>query len=246
MKNNSSHAILSIKLGLTGCFLLKCSGGYLLIDTYYSKYYTLFEKKLASLGIAASQIKYLLLTHHHDDHAGCAAELVRRTGCKVIAHRNAVLPLKQGKNEEAGFKPANRQVQIVLAFYWTFHKLFHGVPNFPPLTLTERDIVIEGDNDAVLKGIGIDGVILHTPGHTRDSISVLLSDGSAFVGDAATNFLRWTGVGHGPIYIEDINTAYRSLRKLLENGARVIYPAHGKPFSAVKLEKLVGQAQPSI
>ncbi|MHC4604958.1 MAG: MBL fold metallo-hydrolase, partial [Planctomycetota bacterium] len=89
--------------------------------------------------------------------------------------------------------------------------------------------------DNLLKGIGIDGVILHTPGHTSDSISVLLSDGSAFVGDAAMNFLRGTGVGHRPIYIEDINTVYESWRKLRERGARVIYPSHGRPFSATKL-----------
>jgi len=102
--------------------------------------------------------------------------------------------------------------------------------------LADRDIIIEGDNDEFLKGIGIDGVILHTPGHTRDSISVLLSDGSAFVGDAAMNFLRWTGVGHRPIYIEDIDIVYESWRKLRERGARVIYPSHGNCFSAAKLE----------
>jgi len=242
MNKTSSNIVHRVKLGWTQCYLLKCTGGYLLIDTDYPKYYRLFEKKLANLGIETSDIKYLLLTHHHDDHAGFAAELGRRTGCKVIAHLNAVLPLKQGKNEDAGGKPANRCLQIVLSFYWTFYTLFHGKWNFPPLTLTERDIVIEGDNEAVLKGIGIDGVILHTPGHTRDSISVLLSDGSAFVGDAAMNFLRWTGVGHRPIYIEDIDTVYESWRKLREHGARVIYPSHGRPFSAIELGKPVGQA----
>jgi hydroxyacylglutathione hydrolase len=237
MNNTSNHKVYSVKLGWTRCFLLKYTGGYLLIDTDYERYYALFEKKLARLGIVTSDIKYLLLTHHHDDHAGFAAELVRRTGCKVIAHCNAVLPLKQGKNEDAGIKPANRRLRIVLSFYWTFYRLFHEEWNFPPLSLTERDILIEGDNDSFLKGIGIDGVILHTPGHSRDSISVLLSDGSAFVGDAAMNFLRWTGVGHRPIYIEDINIVYESWRKLRERGAKVIYPAHGRPFSAAKLEK---------
>ncbi len=232
MNNTSNHRVYSVKLGWTRCFLLECTGGYLLIDTDYEKYYALFEKKLVRLGIATSDIKYLLLTHHHDDHAGFAAELVRRTGCQVIAHRNAVLPLKQGKSEGTD-KSVTRRSQIALTFYTLVHKEF----NFPPLTLTERDIVIEGDNDSFLKGIGVDGVILHTPGHTRDSISVLLSDGSAFVGDAAMNFLQWTGMGHRPIVIEDINTVYESWRKLRERGARVIYPAHGRPFSATKLEK---------
>ncbi len=206
-----------------------------MIDTSYPGYYGQFEKKLDGLEIAASEIKYLLLTHHHDDHAGFAAELVRNTGCRVIAHRNALSALEQGKYEGTA-KPVNRRIQIVMTFYSLFHR---GEWDFPPVRLADRDVVIEGDNEEFLKGIGIDGVILHTPGHTstRDSISVLLSDGSAFVGDAAMNFLRWTGVGHRPIYIEDINTVYESWRKLRERGARVIYPSHGRPFSAIKLEK---------
>ena len=232
MNKTRSNSVYSVKLGWTRCYLLKCTSGYLLIDTDYERYYALFEKKLARLGIATSDIKYLLLTHHHDDHAGFAAELVRRTGCRVIAHRNAVSTLEEGKSEE-NIKPVNRRIQIVMTFYMLVHKEFI----FPPVRLAERDILIEGDNDSFLKGIGIDGVILHTSGHTRDSVSVLLSDGRAFVGDAAMNFLRWTGVGHRPIYIEDINTVYESWRKLRERGARVIYPAHGKPFSATKLEK---------
>jgi hydroxyacylglutathione hydrolase len=86
-----------------------------------------------------------------------------------------------------------------------------------------------------LKDIGIDGKILYTPGHSRDSISVLLSNGSAFVGDVAMNFLRLTGIGHRPICIEDINTVYASWQRLIEQGAKAIYPSHGKPFSAREL-----------
>jgi glyoxylase-like metal-dependent hydrolase (beta-lactamase superfamily II) len=95
---------------------LKCIGGYLLIDTDYPKHYRLFERKLANLGIAISDIKYLLLTHHHDDHAGFAAELVRSTGCQVIAHRNAVSALEEGKSEET-IKPVNRRIKIVFTLY---------------------------------------------------------------------------------------------------------------------------------
>jgi glyoxylase-like metal-dependent hydrolase (beta-lactamase superfamily II) len=231
MNNTSKHIVHRLKLGWTQCYLLNCTGGYLLIDTDFPKHWRLFNKKLANLGIATSDIKYLLLTHHHDDHAGFAAELVHSTGCQVIAHRNASSPLMQGKSEET-IKPVNRRIQIVFTLYAL---LFHRKCEFPPLRLSDRDILIEGDNDSSLKGIGIDGVILPTPGHTRDSISVLLSDGSTFVGDAAMNFLRWTGVRHRPIYIEDINTVYESWRKLRERGAKVIYPSHGRPFSATEL-----------
>ena len=238
MRNKGGYDIRSVKLGWTRCYLLKCTGGYLLIDVYYPGHYAKFVKKLARIGIAVSEIKYVLLTHHHDDHSGFAAELVRNTGCRVIAHRNALLPLERGESEDAGGELVNRRLKVVFWFYMLFHDEF----KFPPVVLTERDIIIDGDNDEFLKGIGINGVILHTPGHTRDSISVLLSDGSAFVGDAAMNFLRWTGVGNRPIYVEDINAVYEGWRKLRQRGARIIYPSHGSCFSARKLDRSAGLA----
>ncbi len=225
-----SQNIRGIKLGWTRCYLLPCTSGYLLIDTDYSKYCRRFTRKLSALGIALAEIKYLLLTHHHDDHAGFAAELVRSTGCHVIAHYLAARPLSRGRSEGTD-NPVNWRCRATLALY----TLLHAEYTFPPLVLSGRDIVIEGDDEGVLKGIGIDGVILHTPGHTEDSISVLLSDGSAFVGDAAMNFLRWTGMRHRPIVVENIETVYESWRKLRQRGARVIYPSHGKPFSATEL-----------
>lgn len=236
MNITNSNNVLSVKLGWTRCYLLRCDGGYLLIDVYYPGHYEKFEKKLAKIGIAVSEIKYLFLTHHHDDHSGFAAELVRNTGCKVIAHRNALSALKQGKYEGSA-EPANLRVRMALALYAQYYQLLHKDFTFPPVILTEKDIVIEGDNDEFLKGIGIDGIILYTPGHTstRDSISIVLSDGSAFVGDIAMNFLKWTGVGHKPIYIDDINKVYESWRKLREHGAKIIYPSHGKSFCATEL-----------
>jgi glyoxylase-like metal-dependent hydrolase (beta-lactamase superfamily II) len=234
MKNASCHSVQSVKLGWTRCYLLECTGGYLLIDVYYPGYYVQLEKKLAKIGIALSDIKYLFLTHHHDDHAGFAEELVRHIGCQIIVHRNALPPLEKGESEDAGGELVNRCLKVVFSFYMLLHKEF----KFPPVRVSEKDIIIDGDNDKLLEGIGIDGIILHTPGHTRDSISVLLSDGSAFVGDAAMNFLRWTGVGNRPIYVEDINAVYESWRKLRERGAKIIYPSHGSCFSATKLDKL--------
>ncbi len=236
--NMSGEKVQSVKLGWTRCYLLQCTGGYLLIDVYYPGYYEQFEKKLSKIGIAVSDIKYLFLTHHHDDHAGFAEELVRHTRCRIIVHRNALSPLEKGESEDAGGELVNRRLKVVFSFYMLLHKEF----KFPPVRVSEKDIIIDGDNEDFLNEIGIDGIILHTPGHTRDSISVLLSDGSAFVGDAAMNFLRWTGVGNRPIYVEDIDTVYESWRKLRERGAKVIYPSHGNCFSATKLDKLAGLA----
>jgi len=87
----------SLKLGFTRCYLIKCSGGRLMIDTSYPGYFRSFQRRLRKLGREAAEIKYLLLTHHHDKHAGFAAELVKRTGCRVIVHRHGAAPLAHGR-----------------------------------------------------------------------------------------------------------------------------------------------------
>jgi len=226
----NSDSIHRIKLSFTYCYLIKCHAGYLLIDTSYPSYFPHFHKEISRLGIDIREIKWLLLTHHHDDHAGFAAELVKKAGCRVIVHRNAVAPLELGESEDT-IVPVNRRVKFIFSLFTLTHQQF----KFPPLILGEGDIILDGDDFDGLKRIGLDGKIIYTPGHSRDSISVILSDGTSFVGDVAMNFLRFTGIKHRPIYIEDINTVYASWRKLIEHGAKTIYPAHGTPFPAPEL-----------
>ncbi len=219
-----------VKLGFTWCYLIRCTGGLLLVDTSYPQYFGSFCRELAKLGRKVAEIKYLLLTHHHDDHAGFAAELIRHTGGRVIVHRNAIKYLEQGRSEEES-QPINRRVKLVFLVFGLFHREY----TFPAVRIGENDVVLAGDNGDFLGTIGVEGKILYTPGHFRDCLSVVLADGSAFVGDAAMNFMRWTGIAHRPIYAEDLQAAHESWRKLLAAGAKVIYPAHGKPFPAQEL-----------
>jgi glyoxylase-like metal-dependent hydrolase (beta-lactamase superfamily II) len=219
-----------IRLGFTWCFVLEAAEGYLLIDTSYPDYLPKLQTSLSKFGIDLSEIKYLLLTHHHDDHAGFAAELTESTGCQVIAHLNAVAPLSRGVSDDT-IRPFNRRVEFVLSLFSLFHRHF----SYPPLQLDANHMLIVGDSSDLPEQLGIHGKILYTPGHSRDSISLVLSDGSAFVGDVAMSFLRCTGIGHHPIYVEDIDQVHESWQMLIDQGARVIYPSHGDPFPAEEL-----------
>jgi len=143
MSNLTNH-FQRFKLGFTNCYLSPCREGYLLIDTSYPHYYNLFKKKLERLGIPLSGIKYLLLTHHHDDHTGFAAPLAQESGCRIMAHRNALLPLKGGESESDIF-PINRRIKVIFGLFRLFHKEY----KFPPLTLSDNDILIEQDNPNV-------------------------------------------------------------------------------------------------
>jgi glyoxylase-like metal-dependent hydrolase (beta-lactamase superfamily II) len=220
-----------INLGITKVYLLESPGGYLLIDTGYPNDFYKFLKAMKRIDVAISEIQYLLLTHHHDDHAGFSSKLVKDTGCKLMVHSEALSYLSEGRSEDIS-KPLNSCINLVFSVF----SLYHGEYKFPPLTVKEDYIVISGDDNEILKNIGIDGKILHTPGHTHDSISVILSDGTAFVGDAAMNILSFCKIKYRPIYIQDIDTVYKSWKKLINHGAKRIFPAHGENFPVEKLQ----------
>ena len=101
--------------------------------------------------------------------------------------------------------------------------------------MTDQDLIVDDDETDLLRGIGIDGEILYTPGHSSDSISVITSSGRAFCGDAAMNYLNFAGCRHRPIYLADERLVFATWQKMLEKGARIFYPAHGKPFGAERL-----------
>jgi len=218
-------------MGPTNCFLIKIRDGYLAIDTSFADYYEKFLKSLVKREIDPSEIRYLLLTHHHDDHTGFAAQLKEKNSCRIIVHEKAVVALKTGEMISMN-KPLNRRVAITMAI---FNKIKHRNFKIRPIFFTDEDIIITGDDSEILTEIGIEGKIICTPGHTVDSISVILANGDAFVGDVCMNFLNFCGIHYRPIWLYDPGLVFRSWRKIIENGARTIYPAHGKPFTVEDL-----------
>jgi glyoxylase-like metal-dependent hydrolase (beta-lactamase superfamily II) len=75
---------------------------------------------------------------------------------------------------------------------------------------------------SLLERIGILGEILHTPGHSDDSVSLLLDDGSAFTGDLTHPELTWE---------DNAALVAASWRSLRERGAVRVYPGHGPVWS---------------
>ena len=98
------------------------------------------------------------------------------------------------------------------------------------------DVAI-GDEGLSLAPWGIDGRVVHTPGHSPGSVSVLLASGDAMVGDLAMNMFPLR-LGPGlPIFAEDPSLLRGSIERLLSLGAKTIHPAHGGAFPATVLEK---------
>ncbi len=222
--------VRSVKVGFTTVYLIPCKGGYVQIDTGYASGYERFRSRSGKTGIDPSQIKYLFLTHHHDDHAGFSAQLVRDSGAAIIVHEKAVGPLAGGVTRKGDMQAINRRIKTMFAMWSLLHRYI-----FPPVTVRDSDMVVTGDDDTILRTIGVKGKVLYTPGHNDECISVVLDDGSAFVGDAAMNMFGFLGARHRPPFVKDAEKLYGSWEHLKRNGAQVIYPAHGKPFGIDEL-----------
>ena len=225
--------------GTTNCYLLEADEGYLLVDTGYEDDFDDFREELRRRDVAAGDIEHLLLTHHHDDHAGFVADLLADTDPEIIAHEAAEPLLRTGENDKRhGGGYLNRRVYYLAKL----RKLLNPDWDltFPPVELRPDDVRVAGDDDEVLRERGIEGRILYTPGHTIDSISVMLDDGTTFPGDAAMSWPLWAGIRYCPVFVTDVDELYRSWEKLLDDGARTLYPAHGDPFDAERLRENLG------
>jgi endoribonuclease LACTB2 len=89
---------------------------------------------------------------------------------------------------------------------------------FVDITLHDNVIVTAEDSRGLLRGLGIHGEIVPTPGHSDDSVSLLLDTGFVFSGDLPDP-ARTTA--------ESAAMVEHSWRVLRERGATTVYPGHG-------------------
>jgi hydroxyacylglutathione hydrolase len=177
--------------------------------------------------IQPSEIKLIVLTHSHFDHCGSAREIRDLTGAKVAIHESERTYLEDGGMLIP--KGVNIYGKITKPLLFPFFKKI----SFPKL---KPDILIT-DKPYPLSMYGIEGNIMHTPGHTIGSISVILDSGEAFVGCMVHNGLPFRINPGLPIFAQDIESIKRYWKILLDKGVKMIYPGHGKPFSAEVMKK---------
>ena len=203
--------------------------GYILIDTGYSEYYSAFRKRLRKIGVAPLEIKYVFLTHAHDDHDGFLNDVLAISDAKVILHPLAIDRLFRGQNSFKGGYSSR--------LAWLFGKVLElagkGEHKYPPLKEEYKNRLITIDS-VEFKSLKLPFQVIETPGHTADHIS-LFKDGILFCGDAAMN--NFPSIKRTIIWIENLEQYKDSWNKMINLKPKIIYPAHGKPFPARDLER---------
>lgn len=211
-------------------YLVKLRHGYLLIDTGYQEQFKNFSRKLKEHHIQLKDISYIFLTHAHDDHVGFLNEVLDNSQAKVILHPLTVERLKQGQNSFEG----GCSSYLALTACRIMKLLGKGEHRFPPVDRPERYIILDDSSKPWIEE-QLSGKIINLPGHTIDSIGLLLKDGSLFCGDAAMN--GFPSMNRVIIWIENLEDYQKSWEVMIKLNPTKIYPSHGKPFSKKDLEK---------
>lgn len=176
-------------------------------------------RAITQAGITPRDISLLVHTHGHIDHAGATAELTRRIGMPTMIHQADAANLVTGTNGVV--TPRNLEARLVAAML---------VRPFEPIT---PDIVLS--TEMSLHDYGIDGHILCTPGHTKGSISLVLGNGEAIVGDVMMG--GWMGGVIRPqrpnyhYFVDDWDDVHRSIARLLTHAPTRWYVGHGGPLA---------------
>ncbi len=175
------------------CYAVETGNGYLLIDVGMPGTYGELVSVLKRKSVPLERIRFLAVTHFHPDHCGVAQEL-----------KTAGATLLLGDIQERRLAEANRMLAK-----------FAG---YVPISDDGNAIVATGSRAAWKAATGLGGVLLHTPGHSDDSVTVVIDGVGAFVGD-----LRQPEAYTG----QAVALAEESWRKIRAAGAWKAYPAHG-------------------
>jgi hydroxyacylglutathione hydrolase len=214
----------TIFTGVANTHLVESERGVIVIDAGMPRQARRIVNAIRALGHSPQDVRLILLTHGHIDHAGSAVALKRFTGAPIAMHRadarlTATRDLKIPPGRNARTDVVGR---TIAKFGWAV-----------PLETFTPDVWLEDGQS--LRDFGLAARVVQTPGHTAGSISVAFEDGTVFVGDAILNLLHVSF----PLFWEDAAAARASACRIRALQPRVCYSGHGRAFDLNALDAFV-------
>jgi glyoxylase-like metal-dependent hydrolase (beta-lactamase superfamily II) len=203
--------IHTLNLRLANAYLIENQRGLFLIDTGMPGDDRLILRKIDS--ISGKNLQFIFITHAHIDHFGGATLIQRQTGAPIGIHHGDAVALASGCTNVGQARGLGKVIQWMLPILNT---IYH------PVTSPADFLFEDGDS---LEKFGLNAIVVHTPGHTPGSSSLLLEDRQMFVGDLlSTN----GGIHPQRYFATNWNLISQSLERLRTLQPKAIYPGHGK------------------
>lgn len=203
-------------------YLIKSGKRALLVDSSMRMEAKRLARRLRAMGI--TRLDALILSHTHFDHVGNAAMIRKEFQTKVYVQQEEAVFLEQGRTPlPAG---TNRATATLMRL-----QKKRGKPSFPYPPCKADHVV---GNRLDLRPLGFNACLIATPGHSAGSMSVILEDEIALVGDTLFGQVPWTTF---PVFADDVPQLMLSWELLLKTSCRIFLPAHGRPIPRERLGK---------
>lgn len=195
-----------------------------LVDTGKESAYIKLLRNIDSLNFNIKNLSFLFLTHTHYDHCQSVKRIKDESNCNIIVSEKALDSIKYGYTKlPNGTKLTTK---LIAKLGQAIGKRKYGYKSFAP------DIFIKADKNLEKEGNEIE--ILETPGHSKDSISIIVNNEIAIVGDVMFGVFQNSVF---PPYSDDVKTMIESWGKLLKTDCKIFLPGHGKEINRTLLQK---------
>lgn len=189
--------ITELRYSSTNTYLVQGSKATLLFDTGWAGTLPAFFKALGEKDLKVQDIDYILISHFHPDHMGIAQQIADMGATIVIA-------------------------DVQRDFVHFSDNIFDKDKQLKFVTINDEKLKVISINQSreFLKSCGIYGELIHTPGHSDDSISLWLdSEKALLVGDL------------NPLYELELHKGTQieeSWSRLLKLRPKTVYYGHAK------------------
>ncbi len=216
-------SIYRVLFGVNNAYLIDCDSDIYLIDTGIKKVFSGLKRNIEK-AIGKRPISYLILTHTHFDHCGNAAQIKEYWGTKVIVSD------KEAEYLKGGSTPLPKGTSTFTDGLSNFGRNF--LSNWFLYQSVIPDVIID-ESYSLNENLKI----IATPGHSKGSLTIVIKDQFAIVGDNLIGAPRGSVF---PQFADEKELIINTWVKLLNSTkCHTFLPGHGIEISRHRLEKEV-------
>jgi hydroxyacylglutathione hydrolase len=219
-KISSNEIIYKINNKRSNVYLIKLDNMTIMVDTSVKSDYLNIKNNLNKINV--DNIDYLILTHIHFDHVSNALKFKNEYKCKIITNQDSVNLIENSKSEEI----------IGINLYSNLvSKIASKISKFTKYDKFEIDITFNSNEDFIL---GNKIQILSGPGHTNNSIIIIVNNEITLVGDDMFGIFKNRIY---PPFVSDKESLIKTWKKLIDGNCSLFLPGHGESITKELLEK---------